>query len=65
MAKAITRETYYIPSKSKKGEEHKVELFFQSHWACDCVRFSFAGKCSHVLEAEKIKNQGDEQKTIC
>ncbi|MFA6897213.1 MAG: hypothetical protein WCQ96_02930 [Patescibacteria group bacterium] len=56
MAKAITRESYLIPSKSEKGEYHKVEIFFNSHWACDCVRFSFSGKCSHILEAEKIKN---------
>jgi hypothetical protein len=55
--KAITRATFHIPSKSKKGEEHKVELFFSSRWACDCVKFQYTGRCSHILEAEKIKEQ--------
>jgi len=59
--KIIQRETFKIPSKSKKGEEHKVELFFSSHWTCDCVRFSFSGKCSHILEAEKIKNHNGRE----
>ena len=42
-----------VPSTADPGHNHKVRLFKDGHFECECVAGSFKRNCRHVEVAKK------------
>lgn len=39
---------------SSKGDKEYNVVFENNHWKCDCIGFSFRGRCKHIEQAKKL-----------
>jgi hypothetical protein len=43
----IVEKEWEVPSKSEKGQVHKVQKFLDGHFGCDCIAGQMHRECRH------------------